>query len=113
MLDCVVLMTFWPQGIPMKNILAALALLASATVSGTAQASFFEPKDWEECMVQAAKDAKSEGALRILANQCMRDFPATRKPEGGYQYYDSSANIYIDVSGPKLSKNDWVIMHKA
>ncbi len=68
--------------------------------------SFFSPKDFEECKLKAAKDAKTQQALVILIQNCNSEFPARRKQGGGYQYYDFDTRSYIDVSSPKLSKTD-------
>lgn len=68
--------------------------------------SFFSPKDFEECKVEAAKEAKTQQALGILVQNCNSEFPARRKQGGGYQYYDIESGSYINVSSPKLSKTD-------
>jgi hypothetical protein len=44
----------------------------------------FGPKDYEECAVNAAKEAKSEDALAILLSSCELQFKGRRKPTGGY-----------------------------
>jgi hypothetical protein len=67
---------------------------------------FFGPKDYEECAVKAAKDAKNRDALGILLQSCNSEYPARRKSTGGYRYFDSRTGEYVDVSGPKLSTAD-------
>ena len=76
--------------------------------------SLFGPKDYEECSVQSAKDAKNKDSLRILLAYCDTEIPARRNPEGVYRYYIGKMDRlpdqnygYLDVSGPKLTKSDW------
>jgi hypothetical protein len=64
------------------------------------------PKDQEECVAQAAKDAKTVAAMQVLANNCQREFPARRRDDGSYAYYDSELADWVPVSGPKLSSAD-------
>lgn len=64
------------------------------------------PKDQEECVAQAAKDAKTVAAMQVLANNCQREFPARRRDDGSYAYYDSELADWVSVSGPKLSSAD-------
>jgi len=75
--------------------------------------SLFGPKDYEECQVSAAKEAKNEKALTILLVKCADDFPARRADGGGYQYFDSQTNQVFSVSGPKMSKADWSAVTRA
>ncbi len=92
-----------------------LLIISLSLISNAAPAwSIFSPKDYEECSVQAAKDAKNNDSLRILLDYCDTEFPARRKPEGGYHYYIGKMDRlpdqnygYLDVSGPKLTKSDW------
>lgn len=64
------------------------------------------PKDQEECVAQAAKDAKTVAAIQVLAINCQRKFPARRRDDGSYAYYDSELADWVSVSGPKLSNID-------
>jgi len=64
------------------------------------------PKDQEECVAQAAKDAKSAAAVQVLVGNCQREFPARRRDDGSYAYYDSELADWVSVSGPKLSSAD-------
>jgi hypothetical protein len=70
------------------------------------------PKDQEECIAQAAKDAKTVAAMQVLANNCQREFPASRRDDGSYAYYDSELADWVDVSGPKLSNADVDKIHQ-
>lgn len=89
----------------MKKILILLLLMVSTNIFAW---SLFSPKDFEECRDEAAREAKNKDSLHILINSCDEQFPARRKPEGGYEYYSASTDHTIDVSDPKLSKADWV-----
>jgi len=77
-----------------------LALFVVVTLSGCA------PKDQEECIARAAKDAKSSAALDVLINSCEREFPAKRRDDGTYAYYDGELYEWVTVSGPTLSDAD-------
>lgn len=70
------------------------------------------PKDQETCVAKAAKDAKSVAAMQVLANNCQREFPATRRDDGSYAYYDSELGDWVSVSGPKLSSADVDKIHQ-
>jgi len=86
----------------MKKLTLLLLLLVSTNVYSW---FLFSPKDYEECRDESAREAKNRDALRILIDSCSEQFPARRKPEGGYQYCRSGG--CIDVSDPKLNKSDW------
>ena len=88
----------------MKRLLLLLLLVSTNVLAW----SLFSPKDYEECSVQAAKDGRNRDSLEVLLDYCATEFPARRNPEGGYRYYRSATNQWIDVSSPKLSKSDWV-----
>jgi hypothetical protein len=75
-------------------LIAALALSACG------------PKDQEECVAQAAKDAKTVAALQVLTSNCQREFPARRRDDGNYAYFDDELADWVSVSGPKLSSAD-------
>ena len=91
-----------------------LAIILSLLISETASAwNLFGPKDFESCQEEAARDAKSKDALSILIDSCDSNYPARRKPQGGYYYYDFETKKYYDVSGPKPSKKDWEAIEKA
>ncbi len=64
------------------------------------------PKDQEECRTSAAKSARNQASLQVLLEQCERDFPARRRDDGSYVYYDRESATWVDVSGPKLSASD-------
>lgn len=87
-------------------IYLAIGFLVASFSGQVLALSFFSPKDFEDCKVEAAKEAKSQQALTILIQNCNSDFPARRKQGGGYHYYDYESGSYIDVSSPKLSKSD-------
>lgn len=90
-----------------KNASVFLGILMLAASHQAIAWSLFSPNDYEECEIEAAKKAKTQQALAILRKNCNSEFPARRKQGGGYRYYDSESNAYIDVSDPKLSKSDW------
>ena len=64
------------------------------------------PKDQEDCKAKAAKDAKSVAAMGVLLEDCERQFPAIKRDDGSYAYYDNSLSEWIGVSGPVLSDAD-------
>jgi hypothetical protein len=70
----------------------------------------FSPSDYEECAASAAENANNRYALGILLSNCNSEFPARRKPSGGYHYYDSQLSRYFDVSGPKPSASDFAMI---
>lgn len=80
--------------------IGALALFVLAALSGCA------PRDQEGCIAQAAKEAKSSAALNVLINSCEREFPAKRRDDGTYAYYDGKLDEWVTVSGPALSDAD-------
>lgn len=82
----------------MTKALTVLAALFLVSACG--------PKDQEECIAQAARDAKNATALQVLTGNCQREFPARRRDDGSYTYYDSELADWVDVSGPKLSSAD-------
>jgi len=75
--------------------------------------SLFGPSDYEECKASAAKDAKTESALKILIDKCDTDFPARKGEQGGYFYFDSDSRQWIEVSSAKMSKTDWSKVNQA
>jgi len=67
--------------------------------------SLFGPSDYEECSVDAAKEAKNNNSLAILLQNCNREFPARKGSDGRY-YYMTTFGISIDVESPKLTSKD-------
>jgi hypothetical protein len=86
------------------QILMVIILASSMLAPGAAHADWrswlFGPKDYEECAVNAAKEAKSKDALAILLSSCELQFKGRRKPTGGYTLYDNRQNRYFDIKGP-------------
>lgn len=82
---------------PIRALVALAALLVLAACG---------PRDQEECISQAAQDAKSNAALQVLVGNCQRQFPAIRRDDGSYAYYDSELGEWVSVSGPTLSSAD-------
>jgi hypothetical protein len=87
------------------QILMVVILVSSILAPGAAHADWwswwpFGPKDYEECAVNAAKEAKSKDALAILLSSCELQFRGRRKPTGGYTLYDNRQNRYFDIKGP-------------
>ncbi len=76
-------------------LLAALTFLAACG-----------PKDQEDCKAKAAKDAKSVAAMEVLLEDCQRRFPAVKRDDGSYAYYDDTLSEWVGVSGPVLSDAD-------
>ena len=95
-----------------KHFLFTLTLAAGALLPLTTAHAFnlFGPSDYEECAADAAKDAKSKAALKILLQTCSSDFQARRKTGGGYIWCpyipDLSKSVCIDVAKPKVTKSD-------
>lgn len=65
------------------------------------------PTDFETCEAQAAKDAKTNQALSILVSKCGLDFPARKRPDGTYAYYDAASEQNYLVKGAKVSAAEW------
>jgi hypothetical protein len=70
------------------------------------------PKDQEDCKARAAKDANSAAALNVLIASCERDFPAIRRDDGTYAYYDTELSEWVGVSGPTLSDADLAVIRE-
>lgn len=73
----------------------------------------FAPADFEECSEQAAKEAKTDEALKILLRACSSKFPARRNPSGsGYTFYDSRTDQSFAVAGPLPSAREIELMNR-
>lgn len=98
----------------MKKFITIIFLYYSG-LSGTNVFAFsiFGPGDNEECRIEAAKEAKTREALAIFLRKCNDDFPAIRRPSGGYQFYDSETSQWIPVNSAAMSKSDWERVAKA
>lgn len=70
------------------------------------------PKDQEDCKARAAKEANSVAALNVLTANCERDFPAIRRDDGTYAYYDTELGEWVSVSGPTLSDADLEVIQE-
>lgn len=81
----------------MRRILVVIGLMVLAACG---------PKDQESCKVQAAKGANSVAALNVLLEDCERQYPAIRRDDGSYAYYDSVLSEWVSVSGPTLAASD-------
>ena len=82
------------------KLMGCLALFLVAALSGCA------PRDQEECIARAAKEAKTNATFKVLVRNCESEFPAKRRDDGTYAYYDAQSEEWIDVSGPQLSDRD-------
>jgi hypothetical protein len=80
--------------------MGCLALFLVVALSGCA------PRDQEDCIARAAKEAKTNAALEVLVRNCESEFPAKRRDDGTYAYFDAQTKEWVDVSGPKLSDED-------
>lgn len=54
----------------------AFVLLLATGLAGPATAGMFGPSDVQECRMEAAREAKTNGALKILVDDCRKRFPA-------------------------------------
>lgn len=72
----------------------------------------FGPKDYEECSENAAREAKSREALRVLLSACDSKFPGRRKPGGGYAYFDSRQQRSFDIAGPTPTKAEMDVIEQ-
>lgn len=45
--------------------------------------------------------------MQVLGDNCRSEFPASRRDDGTYAYFDSELAEAVTVSGPKLSSEDW------
>lgn len=82
------------------KLMGCLTLFVVVALSGCA------PRDQEDCIARAAKEAKTNAALEVLINSCEREFPAKRRDDGTYAYYDGELYEWVTVSGPTLSDAD-------
>ena len=87
-------------------LMGCLALFLFVALSGCA------PRDQEGCVARAAKEAKTNDALKVLVRNCESEFPAKRRDDGTYAYFDAQTEEWIDVSGPKLSDADIVAIEE-
>jgi hypothetical protein len=81
-------------------VVLASSILAPGAAHADWRSWLFGPKDYEECAVNAAKEAKSKDALAILLSSCELQFRGRRKPTEGYTLYDNRQNRYFDIKGP-------------
>jgi hypothetical protein len=81
-------------------VITTSPIFAPAAAHADWRSWLFGPKDYEECAVNAAKEAKSKDALAILLSSCELQFRGRRKPTGGYTLYDNRQNRYFDIKGP-------------
>jgi hypothetical protein len=92
------------------HFLIALAVACLLFPSNAGAFNFFGPSDYEECAERAAKDARTNAALRVLLKTCRSKFQARRKTGGGYIWCpyiaDLSKSLCIDVAKPTVSKRD-------
>lgn len=86
----------------MKPATSLILIITAISVASCSRA----PADQEECREAAADRAKTELALRVLVENCVREFPASRAIAGGYQIYDAGTNRWFKVSGPKPTAAD-------
>jgi hypothetical protein len=85
----------------MEGLMRKLILLVAVTLLAACG-----PKDQEDCKAKAAKDAKSVAAMEVLLEDCQRQFPAIKRDDGSYAYYDETLSEWVGVSGPVLSDAD-------
>jgi hypothetical protein len=87
------------------TIILSTIILAGAAV-WIYQSNFSAPKDYEECIEDAAKTAKSQEALNILVQSCDSKFRGRRNPGGGYTYFDARQDRAFRISGPNPSQEE-------
>lgn len=62
----------------MKNFASLLTTLILA-ISSSAHASLFGPSNFEECVLQGLKDAKTDYAAKFVEAMCLKKFPISDK----------------------------------
>lgn len=73
----------------------------------------FTPRDYEECIESAAKNAKSADALSLLVSSCSSKFVARRDViHGGYTYYDGRQSLSFKIAGPNPTTEEWANIEK-
>jgi hypothetical protein len=70
------------------------------------QWDLFAAKDYEECALRAAKNARSNDALAELFSLCGNEFAGRRKAGGGYSYYDACQNRSFAIKGPNPTADE-------
>ena len=97
----------------MKNILKICVLSLFIITTANAKGRVKRPvHDQESCTNNAAQTAKTAAGLQIMIENCKNTYPAIRNGRGGYSFYDTQLDEWIDVSGPVLSQNDLASIYK-
>jgi hypothetical protein len=65
-----------------------------------------DPRDYEECSVNAETRAISKEERATLIIQCGAQFAGRRKPGGGYTYHDFMQNRHFEIAGPNPSPEE-------
>lgn len=60
----------------------------------------------EECAADAARDASTNEALRVLLSDCARRFPATQQSDGSFSMHVPELGRSVTVSGPSPTSED-------
>jgi hypothetical protein len=82
------------------HIRTVVSLAAILLVSGCGV------ENQEDCLADAAREAKSDTALGHLVAKCRTDFPGRRTASGGYEFFDPVTKQSVTVSGPRLTTED-------
>jgi hypothetical protein len=73
----------------------------------------FPPRDYEECVESAAKNAKSKDALSLLVSSCSSKFVGRHDViRGGYTYYDGRQSLSFKIAGPNPTAEEWINIEK-
>ena len=102
----------------MENYKSVL-FLAAVLFSNSSHAGLFGPSNYEECIIKEAKNAKTEAAVSVIRQACMKKFPTKemldekRKSEerekiitkcGLTKSEDTAGNLFISLqSRPEIS----------
>lgn len=89
-------------------MIVGILMIAAAAISAIAVTkwNFSAPKDYEECVDGAAREAKSIDALSMLVSNCGSSFAGRRKEGGGYTYYDQCQGSTFDINGPNPTPDE-------
>lgn len=63
----------------MRYRMKHLLVLALLGVPGWAHAGWFGPSDRDECLADAAKNAKTDSGVKIAAGLCYKQFPPMKR----------------------------------
>ena len=93
----------------MRNFGALFATLI-LTIGSSAYAGLFGPSNYEECVLDGLKDAKTDGALVLLMNFCSDKFNTNKKQS---ESKETDSIVFKECDSPRLrAYAEWIVVHK-